>query len=209
MQADPRQFDMLALLSSPPAAASPRLPAHIRGECREVQTRAANRGGLITIYHEDTPEPFEVVVRGIPCVIAYSGGFCTHAIEPAGSPFWSETGFRSFGYMADDPAEIISFIERYIDAPTKNGAGMGGKLTRWWPGYALQWRQSLGFELECGRGMWAQWGPERHAECWANHDRKLAEAVERMRIEGIDPNDVGPPAHFKGRWPVISDRLAA
>lgn len=49
--------------------------------------------------------------------------------------------------------------------------------------------------------MWTQWGPERHAEIWAAHDARIAAAEARMRAEGIDPNDVGKPAHHKGRWP--------
>lgn len=146
--------------------------------------------------------PIELSVRGVPCVWANGG---TYAIDAPGSRFWSETGYRSFcGERYGDPADIVAMIERYIDAPAKDGNGCGGRLTRWWPGYVNMWRQSLAFELECARDrstMWTQWGPEKHAEHWANHDRKLADAIKRMRADGIDPNDVGPPAHFKGKWP--------
>ncbi|MBB4859680.1 hypothetical protein HNO88_003009 [Novosphingobium chloroacetimidivorans] len=106
-----------------------------------------------------------------------------------------------------DPGEIADRICAYIDAPVK-AYGCGGKLERWWPFYVLQWRQSLGFEIEMtkrdGReGVWAQWGQEAWADHWRRHDSKLAEAVERMRAEGIDPNEVGPPRGFKGKWPKI------
>lgn len=170
----------------------------------QVRTRAASHDGIITLYHPDTPLPIEVVVRGMPCVISYHGGYATHAIEPAGSPFWSETGYRSMGGMLTDPDEIVADIERYIDAPAKNGNGCGRKLKRWWPSYILTWHQSVAFELQYGKDrsqMWAQWGPEKHAEHWAKHDAQLAAALEQMRSEGIDPNDVGPPSYFKGKWP--------
>jgi hypothetical protein len=175
-------------------------------------TRAAC--GRAIRVHDDDFEPFEVEVRGIQCVIA--PGFCTHAIGPAGSPFWSATGFRSFGIATDNPGEVAAIIEAYIKRPEKAG-GCGDKLTRWWPSYVLQWRQSLAFEIEIvkerGReGVWSQWGPDRWKECWTGHDAKLAAAVARMQVEGIDPNHVGPPAHFKGKWPKIThpqERIAA
>ena len=145
-------------------------------------------------------------MRGIPCVISWSGGFCTHAIEPAGSLFWSETGFRSFGFATIDPDEITERICGYVDAPTK-AYGMGGKLVKWWPSYVLQWRQSLGFEIEMtkqykGRErIWDQWGPEAWEDHWHRHDMRLQDAIEQMREDGIDPNDVGPPRGFSGKWP--------
>lgn len=179
---------------------------------RKVMTRAA-RNPLIPVYG-DGPDPFEVEVRGVPCVIGYSGGFCTHAINPPGSPFLSETGFRSFGLAMEDPEEIVAAIERYIDAPAKTGAGCDGKLRPWWPGYVLQWQQSLTFELSfpSREGVWNQWGPERWEDCWHRHDMRLADAIEQMREEGIDPNDVGAPAHYRGKWPrfdAVSARRAA
>lgn len=170
-----------------------------------VATRAAQYGGLITHYHPDEPEPFELAVRGVETVISFSGGFCTHAIDAPGTPYWSETGFRSFGFAISDPAEIINAIERFIDAPANKG-GCGGRLTAWWPGHALQWRNSLAFELKYARDrreMWAQWGPERWAEAWAQHDARQAALVDQMRRDGIDPNRVGPPVWFKGKWPQI------
>lgn len=199
---DPRQFDLFAAPAPEPVAvaiAAGRAPR----ERTSVKTRAHQHDGMITLYGDGAPVPFEVVVRGVPCVIAYSGGFCTHAVDGPGSLFWSETGFRSFGQTLTDPAAIVAAIERYIDAPAKDGSGCGGKLKRWWPSYVLHWQQSLGFELSHGdrATMWGQWGPERHAEAWAKHDTRLAAQLARMRAEGIDPDDVGPPAHFRGTWP--------
>ncbi|WP_103730227.1 hypothetical protein [Novosphingobium sp. HII-3] len=194
------QFDMFALIEPPasPPVWQPR-PTH------EVQTRAYSHGGRITVYTEGDPEPFELEVRGVPCVISWSGGFCTHAINPPGSLFWSETGFRSFGVPVLGTDEIDAIICDYIDKPAK-AYGCGGKLVRWWPGYVLQWRQSLGFEIEmtAKRGrehVWDQWGPEAWADHWHRHDMKLQDAMERMAEDGIDPNDVGPPRGFTGKWP--------
>ncbi len=189
------------------AAPVPKQAALPHRSRREVHTRAAQHGGVITVYGDDDPEPFEMTVRGVPCVIAWSGGFCTHAINPPGSEFWSETGFRSFGLPTLDRQDITDAIASYIDTPVK-AYGCGGKLTRWWPGYVLQWRQSLGFELEMtakqGReGVWDQWGPEAWADHWHRHDMRLQDAIEQMRGEGIDPNEVGPPRGFKGKWPRI------
>lgn len=194
------QLDLFAEQAPPPVI----VPQWQPRPSREVMTRAVS-GRTIRVY-DDECEPFEVEVRGVPCVIA--SGFCTHAIGPAGSPFWSETGFRSFGIATDDPGEVAAIIEAYIKRAEKAG-GCGGKLTRWWPSYVLQWRQSLAFELSVtkdrgGRaGIWDQWGPERWEDCWHRHDMKLADAIEQMREEGIDPNDVGPPASFKGKWPKV------
>lgn len=188
------QYDLFTAAPTPPVVAPPR----VMREIREVITRAAC-GRAIRVYDGD-PDPFEVEVRGIPTVIA--GGFCTRAIEGPGSAFWSETGFRSFGIPTCDPDEVRICIERYIDKDC------GGKLTRWWPGYVTQWRQSLAFELEVtkqgGReSVWAQWGPEKWEDCWHRHDMRLADAVDQMIAEGIDPNDVGPPSSFRGKWPRI------
>lgn len=143
------QLDLFAPLPAPP---------HHARQSRKAATRAFNHGGLISIYGEDDPEPFEIEVRGVPCIIAYSGGFCTHAINPPGSLFWSETGFRSFGIPTTDTGEIEAAILSYVDSPAK-AYGMGGKLVKWWPGYVLQWRQSIGFEIEMTRqgGREAVW----------------------------------------------------
>ncbi|OAN56912.1 hypothetical protein [Sphingobium sp. TCM1] len=200
------QLDLFAPPPAPPVSSVLRVS-------HTVQTRAAQHGGIITVYTEDDPEPFELTVRGVECVASWSGGFCTHAIGPAGSPFWSETGFRSFGVPTLDTDEIEAIICDYIDRPAK-AYGCGGKLVRWWPGYVLQWRQSLGFEIEMtkqykGReGVWGQWGPEAWADHWHRHDMKLQDALDQMREEGIDPNDVGPPRGFNGKWPKF-ERIAA
>ena len=146
-------------------------------------------------------------IRGIPCTIGYSIGFCTYAIDGHGSLFWSETGFRSFGVNVSDPDRITALVERYIDAPAKNGNGMAGKLVRWWPCYARQWRDGLGFILRHGREratLWNQWGPDRHAEVWSCRDAQFSADLTQMCSDGIDPNDLGPPSGWKGAWPNIN-----
>jgi hypothetical protein len=67
------------------------------------------------------------------------------------------------------------------------------------------WQQSLAFTHDRDRAStWEQWGAERHRELWEKHDREQAEAIARMRADGIDPDDVGPPPYFKGKWPTFS-----
>lgn len=191
------QLDMFSSFapSPPPAPAT-----------RTVLTRAYGREYEMEI-REDHREPIEIEVRGIKTLIKFGFGWSTYTLDKPGAPFWSETGYRSFsaGREEHDPDTIKAMIERFIDGPKKDGNGCGGKLTRWWPRYVLQWRGSLAFELELGReDTWAQWGPEKHKECWEDHDRKQAEAIEQMRSVGIDPDDVGPPDHFKGKWPTFA-----
>jgi|GEM_PF-2918020 len=180
-----------------PPPAPPPLAPRVERTRKEVMTRA----GLVTVYADD-PQPFEIEVAGVTTVISYSGGFCTRTIDPPGSPYWSETGFRSFGAMLTDPVEIADWIQRYIDAPTAKG-GCGGQLTQWWPGYVRHWRQSLAFELsfKSREEVWNQWGPEQWEDSWHRHDMKLADAMEQMREDGIDPNAVGKPSGFRGKWP--------
>ena len=179
------QLSFLDSLDPPPAP-----PAWAPPERRKVMTRAYGEEYELEIY-ADSPEPFEIEVRGIPCLISYSGGFCTYAVARAGSEFWSGTGFRSFGLATQDPDKIRAAIEAYIDGPTKDGNGCGGKLTRWWPGWILQWCQNRTRDLEWSREeVWTQWGEEKHAELWASHDAEQLAALERMKAEGIDPNEV-------------------
>lgn len=62
------------------------------------------------------PDPELVEVRGIPCVIKWSWGFSTHAID-RDKPFWTHTGFFSFtGSHAGTTAEAVAEIEAMIDA---------------------------------------------------------------------------------------------
>lgn len=225
-RADPRQFDMFAAIE-PPKPVGPSLyeqrqaalaamqPANMIGRDQHgrplIKTRAASDDGIVTICDPDSPEPIEVVVRGIPTVISFHVGFCTHVIDGPGSPYWSETGFRSFtGYYKADPAWIIEQIEQFIAAPAKHGKGCGGKLTRWWPFYVETWRQSLAFELMYCKDrstVWDQWGEDEWLARWEAHDRKLAESMEQMRAAGIDPNEIGPPSFFKGKWPTFGRAL--
>lgn len=171
----------------------------------QVQTRAAGHGGIITLYTPGQAEPYELNVRGMECVVSNGS---THVIGDVGGRFWSETGFRSFSCGDVGPEDMRTMIEAHIDAPRSRdgGGGLGGKLLRWWPSYVRQWQQSLAFELQHGKDrstVWDQWGPEKWEDCWHRHDMALADAIEQMREEGIDPNDIGPPAHFKGKWPTF------
>lgn len=193
------QTSMFDLLEPKPAP-RPYTPPVIR----DVRTRAYGVDHIMQC-REDEPDPIEIEVRGVPCVVKFGFGFSTYAVQKPGSLFWSETGFRSFAVSinwGDRIDEIPGLIEQYIDAPTKDGNGMGGKLAPWWPRYVNQWREAVSFGLRHDREtMWGQWGPEKQAEHWAAHDARCAAALKRMIAEGIDPSEVGKPKHHKGKWP--------
>lgn len=190
------QLSMFDIFEPPPPP-----PVYVEPVRRKVMGLAYGGTHEFTLS-EGQPDPFQIEVRGIACTI--TPGFCTYVIDGPGSLFWSETGFRSFGYGYDihDADEICAAIERYIKAPAKDGNGCGGKLVRWWPGYIREWQGKVAWSLAYDRAdMWAQWGPERNLEIWAAHDAKIIAAEARMWADGIDPNDVGKPAHHKGAWP--------
>jgi hypothetical protein len=156
---------------------------------RNFFTRAYGEEAVMEI-DLDERDPIEIEVRGIPTLVRFTSVFQTYAVQPAGSAYWSETGFRSFaglhcvgGNNEYSPDEITIIIERDIDR--RKG------MTKWWPDYCLQWRQNRDFIQRVDRKTtWAQWGPEKQAEHWANADTKQAAALERMKGEGIDPDEV-------------------
>lgn len=211
----PEQLSMMDALCPPPPPPAP-IP-WVEPVKREVMTRAYGEDHILKI-RENEPDPIEIEVRGIPCVIKFDFGFNTYAIQPPGSPFWSGTGFRSWtngiwqtdhGIVFDGSVDDIrGLIEDHIDTPVKK-MGLGGKLVRWWPTYINRWRGDLSWRLTYPRDkMWTQWGPERHAEIWAEHDARISAAEARMWAEGIDPNDVDKPPHHKGPWPRFSEAQA-
>lgn len=175
---------------------------------RQVAARAYGGETELTVVG-DAPDPIQVEVAGIACTVAFDCdfGFSTYVIDGPGAKFWSETGFRSFGVGAVDAAQVSTVIERFIAAPARDGNGMGGRMVRWWPCYALQWRATLAMLLKMNEPraqLWTQWGPERHAEIWARKDRDFAAALARMQAAGIDPNDVGAPHGWRGSWPRVT-----
>lgn len=112
----------------------PQVPELVEGNGRgderpHWKTRAYDWDGLILGSHDGSP-PIEITVRGIPCVVSFGVTVCTHAIEPPGSLFWSDTGFRSFGWIRGGREEIIAAIEAHIDEPKSKG-GLGGALVPW------------------------------------------------------------------------------
>jgi hypothetical protein len=201
-QADERQTDMFALLEpvrdlhaehmAKLRAASPaNMVGRDKFERPLIKTRAWSHDGVLTLYGGDDPEPFEVVVRGVPCVIQWSGGVGTHAIGEPGSPFWSDTGFRSFMWLTTDRIEIVRMIEAFIDAPAKDGNGCGGKLKPWWPSPILDLRDRRRDMLRYPNGEGAG------AEYWANMQRWEREGEEKVRALGFDPDVVAP-------WPAAA-----
>ncbi|MDT9702534.1 hypothetical protein, partial [Streptomyces sp. P17] len=75
--------------------------------------------------------------------------------------YWSETGFRSFGGPETDTGIIAQMINAHIDSKS----GCNGKLTKWWPSYALQWRQNRRFIEKMDRStLWDQWGSEKQVD---------------------------------------------
>ncbi|GMB80519.1 hypothetical protein NN6n1_13010 [Shinella zoogloeoides] len=112
-------------------------------------------------------------------------------------PFFSETGYRSFQVCPIDHViaakgiDCKQWLERVCLAQLTEGGKRKIQLTRAWPGYCLTWRQSKEFADKADRTTtWDQWGPEKQAELWANHDASQAAALERMAAEGIDPEEV-------------------
>jgi len=159
---------------------------------REVMTRAY---GVVEpmLIGFDERDPIEIEVRRIPTLVRFSSFFQTYAVQPAGSAYWSETGFKSFaGFQGRiegglTPSVLTEIISTDIDSKW----GGNGKLTKWWPSYCLQWRQNKAFADKMDRSTtWDQWGPEKQAEHWAEFDTRQAEALARMAAEGIDPEEV-------------------
>ncbi|WP_311272200.1 MULTISPECIES: hypothetical protein [unclassified Rhizobium] len=180
---------MLDLMTPPPPPSKPWVPP----PTRHVMTRAYSSEYLMEIGLDER-DPIEIEVRGISTLIKFSSVFSTYAVQPAGSDYWSPTGFHSFAGVyrigasneyAND--EIREIIEAMIDSKH----GCGGKLTKWWPSYCLQWRQNKYFADRQDRATtWDQFGPEKQAEYWAKHDAEQVAALAKMEAEGIDPKEV-------------------
>ncbi|MCB5411798.1 hypothetical protein [Pseudogemmobacter faecipullorum] len=173
---------------------------------RTVLTRAYGEAAYSMEIYEDSPDPVEIEIRGIPCLIVSAFGASTYTVQPPGSLFWSCTGFRSMATGGASVDEVIQLVEEHIDAPAAK-SGLGGKLERWWPSYVTQWQQSLAYHgfADRSREHWGWCAREvGQAAIWADYDARQAEALARMISEGIDPNDVGPPSGFKGKWPRFS-----
>lgn len=185
-----QQLSMLDLMtpSPPPVVAKPWTPP----PRREFMTRAYGVEAPMEIG-VDERDPIEIEVRGIPTLIRFSSCFQTYAVLPSGSEYWSDTGFCSFARFERhiDGALTPAIIAEVISADIDSKHGCNGKLTKWWPGYCLQWRQEKAFADKFGRATtWDQWGPEKQAEHWAAYDARQAAALERMAAEGIDPEEV-------------------
>ncbi|WP_047629782.1 hypothetical protein [Rhizobium sp. WW_1] len=143
----------------------------------------------------------ELSIAGCRVDFSYAGlfGICdgdARVIE-WDKPFFSETGFRSFQVCPHDHViaanglDCKAWLERVCLGQLTEGGNKKVALTRAWPTYALQWRQSKEFADKYDRAdIWTQWGPEKHAEHWANYDARQAAALEQMAAEGIDPDEV-------------------
>lgn len=181
-------FDMM-MSPAPPVVVKPYQPP----PRREFMTRAYGVWEPMKI-DEDERDPIEIEVRGIPTLIRFSSVFQTYAVEPAGSVYWSETGFRSFAgvYQVGGSNEYTQDeIRQIIEATIDSKHGCNGKLTKWWPDYCRQWRQKKYFADRADRATtWDQLGAEKQAEYWAKHDAEQAAALARMEAEGIDPKEV-------------------
>lgn len=180
MGAAVRQDDMFGMLMDEPAPAGVDFADRPR-----VKTRAWSYDGLVTLYNDREPKPFEIVVRGVPCVVSFHGGPATHAITPPGTPFWSDTGYRSFMGGLTEPDDIVAMIEAFIDAPSRDGNGCGGKLKPWWPSCVLDVQQR--------RAYLAKHGIDRFSDDYvANNRRWHDEAVAKVIAMGFDPDVVAP-----------------
>lgn len=198
---DARQLDLLVFceglpLFAPPAEAEPAWPSgavrgtHLvhRSDDRPYWKTSAHEWSGEILAYADRPPPLELVVRGVRTVVSFGYGICTHAVDPPGSPYWSDTGFRSFtGYNGPaDPDLIRGYLEAYIDAPAKNGDGCGGRLAPWWTCTVRQLQQER---------HWAVTLPDR-----PNGTERLASLEQQVRAEGFDPDVVAPwPAKARQR----------
>lgn len=194
-----QQLSMMDLLCPPPPP-----PVYVPRPKRDVVTRAYGEAAHVLSIDADAPDPVEVEIRGIPCLVVWDFGAAIYTVQKPGSLFWSSTGFRSMCHGSASLDDVIAIVEKHIDTPVSK-MGAGGKLVRWWPWYVDSWRGNVAFELRHPdrSKVWEHFGPEKQAEAWAKRDRESAEALERMWAEGIDPNDVGAPSGFKGKWPTF------
>ena len=183
------QLSLLDLMQPPP----PPRKAWVPPPTRQVMTRAYASEYLIEIGLEER-DPIELEVRGIPTLIKFSSVFQTYAVQPAGSAYWSETGFRSFAgsYQIGGSNEYTEDeVRQIIEASIDSKHGCNGKLTKWWPSYCLQWRQNKYFADRADRSTtWDQFGAEKQSEYWAKHDADQAAALAQMEADGIDPKEV-------------------
>jgi hypothetical protein len=163
----------------PEGAVKPSHLVHRTDDRPYWKTSAYEWNGEILAYR-DRPAPIELTVRGVRTVVSFGYGICTHAVDPPGSPYWSDTGFRSFtGYNGPaDPDLIREFLEFYIDAPAKDGNGCGGALSPWWTCKVRQLQQER---------HWAVTLPDR-----PNGAERLASLEQQVRAEGFDPDVVAP-----------------
>lgn len=198
-----QQLTLLDALCPPPAL--PPAPPIVERPSRLVMTRAFGLDHEIAMLVSDR-DPVEMEVRGIPCLVARGS---TYTLQPHGSLFWSDTGFRSFCWPIPDDgpfpeAGVRAAIEQHID-----DADGKGRLVRWWPGYVHRWRDEEAFMLAQDRArLWRELGPERQADLLAQHDARQAEALARMAAHGIDPDEIGAPEYFTGDWPRFGARAA-
>jgi Magnesium chelatase, subunit ChlI len=163
----------------PPGSGLGEHPLHASDDRPYWKTSAYLWNGEMLV-HGDRPAPIELTIRGIRTVVSFGMGFATHAVEQPGTPYWSDTGFRSFTCSAEtDPATVAAIIEAYIDAPAKGGNGCGGKLSPWWTLAVRQLQQHRGYMSRAERVT-----PEMH-----DRDVELAAAVT---AEGYAPDRVAP-----------------
>lgn len=153
-------------------------------------TRAWQHGGQVLAY-PDTPPPIELKMDGMDMVICFGFGFGVYAASPPGSPFISDTGFRSFAHASTtQPQEIWQIIRDFIDAPPKDGNGLGGQLKRWVPHQARAWSE---FQSRKAMGWYG-----KAPQCLDIDEQRAQEARAWMEQRGLDPYalfpDCKPPA---------------
>ncbi|WP_299933736.1 hypothetical protein [uncultured Pelagimonas sp.] len=170
-----------------------------------IKIKAYGRDDYEVTVYDDEPGPIDVEVRGCKATVlrGFSGGFQTYTQAPEGGLGWTETGFRSWS-GANVPFEreaIEAAIERYIDAPTKDGNGCGGKLKPWWSSAVTQGMNNLTFMLQFdGPDLWSQWGPEEQERIKSAKWGQIHDALKYMADNGFNPAD-HKPSHCKTKWP--------
>ena len=151
---------------------------------RQVTTRAYGRETVLEIDAENR-DPVEVEISGIPTLIVWDFGPAVYALTAPGTMFWSGTGFWSLTGNPGGVDDLVKVIATRKPEP-------------WWLLYVCNWRQHVEWTLRA----------DDYTEPPQVAARQSA-AIAQMLADGIDPNDVGPPPRFKGKWPRFSTELSA
>lgn len=158
------------------------------------------------------PSRYRIECRGMHIVVDATNGISMQ-LDPdhhrPGDLSFSETGYRSMSYhgisrkdgnLRTPEETAVAILESYIDAPTKDHNGRGGKLVRWIPWAAEPWaraqRERKKVDADYRLTHPAMTPEADRPAYWAEFDRKLAQeeakALAWMQTRGVDPYELFP-----------------